>query len=339
MNLHLVPAGFLVPVAFVLGALFGSFLNVVVARVPRGESILWPPSHCFSCGQRIRATDNVPIFSYLILRGRCRACGARYSGRYALLELAYALVWAAAVARHGLTVPALREILLMGFLIPLAAIDLETWLLPRVITIPGIAVGLAVGALEGRPALADGALGAAVGYTGIVLIGFVAERIVRREAMGGGDKWLMSLIGAFLGVRALLPVLLLSALQGSVLGGLMLWSRRRHEKRSASEAPPAGEPDLDVRAAPASALPSRPEATSAPAAGHPAAEDRPAGLEAPGGEAIEPARLPDSAEAEALPDEEEWVPDPTAIPYGPFLALAAAEVLYFTQLPSVLFPF
>ncbi len=300
-ELSVYPVWFLVFFAFVFGALVGSFLNVVIARVPRGQSIVWPPSHCMSCGKGIPAHLNVPIFSYWLLKGRCANCKARFSVRYSLVELGFAVVCAYAVWRHGLTLPAWREMVLMGLLIPLAMIDLDTWLLPHALTWPGIAAGLAFSFAEGRSVLLWHLLAAAVAFAAMQLVGYIGERILGKEALGQGDAWLLALIGAFLGLRSLLPVVLLSSVQGSLVGFALIAARRRTERNKPAEPETAPQPPAEVAPAP---------------------------------EPTAPAGSPPEAEQE----EEEWVPDPTAIPFGPFLALAAAEILYFTYLPEVLFP-
>ena len=291
------PAWFLIGAAFVFGAALGSFLNVVVARVPTGESIVWPGSHCCACGKGVRASHNIPIASWFLLRGRCSECLAPFSIRYALVELGYALVCAFAVARHGVSPDAAREVLLMAFLVVLTGTDLDHWLLPHEITWPGIAVGLFLAAAQGYERLLWHLLAGAVGYTLLVVIGYVGERAFQKEAVGGGDPWLLALIGAFLGVRALPAVLLLASLQGTVIGLVMIAARRRSEARREEDAPQTSAPAV---------LPQAPGPAGT-------SEDDGAG-------------------------DDHWMPDPTAIPFGPFLALGAAEVLYFARLPLVLFP-
>ncbi|HEV3484090.1 MAG TPA: prepilin peptidase, partial [Vicinamibacterales bacterium] len=132
--------------AFALGAIVGSFLNVVIHRYPRGESIVLPASHCPHCNTPIRPWDNVPIFSYLWLRGRCRACGEPISMRYPLVELANALFYLAAFQRTGPTVGFLAIAALVSMTIALIYIDLDIQILPDVIDLPGVAIGLLIGA-------------------------------------------------------------------------------------------------------------------------------------------------------------------------------------------------
>ncbi len=277
---------------------------MVVARVPSGESILWPPSHCRTCGRPVSAGGNVPILSWFMLGGRCPGCLGRFSMRYALVELAFALVCAFAVARHGLSLPAAKEVVLMGFLIPLALIDLDTWLLPHVITKTGVAAGLFVSLAAGWEELLWNGFAAALGYASLALLGLILEKVMKREAIGGGDPWLLSMIGAFLGLRALFAVVLLSSVQGSLIGVLLVLSRRRAAK------PQESRTDANAATAPAQEVPKTDDA-------------------------------PEAKGTETAKDEEEedWTPPPTAIPYGPFLSLGAAEVLYFTELPRLFLPF
>lgn len=284
------PPAFLVATAFVFGAVVGSFLNVVIARVPFRKSVVWPPSHCMACGTPIKPFHNVPILAWFWLRGRCRTCRAPFSIRYAAIEALFACVCAFAVARHGLSLGAAREIVMMGFLVPLTFMDLDWWILPRELTWSGVAAGLALSLAQGWTVFKVHLLGAAVGWAGLMLMGFIAERIVKREALGAGDPPLLGLIGAFLGPQALLPVLLLSSIQGVAVGIPMILLRRKKgtEPPAAEEPKPAAEPP-------------------APAVGKEEGED-------------------------------DWQPDPTAVPFGPFLSLAGAELLYFTGLPKLLFP-
>jgi leader peptidase (prepilin peptidase)/N-methyltransferase len=303
------PAWFLASSAFAVGAAIGSFLNVVIARVPYRESVVWPGSHCRACGTPIRARDNIPILSWFLRRGRCGECLAPFSIRYALVELGFALVCALAVARHGLSWPAAHEALLMAFLVVLTGTDLDHWLLPHEITWPGIAVGVLLAGAQGREPFLWHLFAAAAGYSALALVGFIGERLLQKEAIGGGDPWLFALIGAFLGLRALPAVLLLASVQGTVIGIAMVAARRRAEAHREvgpqSQKGPGADPPATAPTEAAARTPSPGLAESPPA---------------PGAE------------------EEEWTPEPTAIPFGPFLALGAAEILYFARLPHVLFP-
>ncbi len=213
--------------AFIWGACFGSFLNVVIYRLPHGMSLSHPGSHCCSCDAPIRWYDNIPVLSYLILRGKCRRCKAPYSPRYMLIEAACGAL-SLALFQHYVQWPgefvenpaflgslALWLYFLMFSLALVAAafIDLAHFFLPDEITLPGIALGI-FGAylLPGCRGL-DHLIAAAAGALLLGLVALFGRLIYRREAMGQGDLKLLSMIGAFLGWRALPFVLLAAALQ------------------------------------------------------------------------------------------------------------------------------
>jgi leader peptidase (prepilin peptidase) / N-methyltransferase len=208
----------------VLGATVGSFLNVVIARVPAGVSIVHPGSRCPKCEAPIRWYDNLPILSWLVLRARCRKCRAPISVRYPLVEamgLAAALI---AYARHGLSARAALEFAFAASLVALAFIDLDTWLLPNAITWPLIVVSVALGALHLTPAAALGPafLGALIGFAAFASISFIGEKVFKREALGFGDVWLLAGLGGYLGPLALVPVVLLASTEGAVVGVALL---------------------------------------------------------------------------------------------------------------------
>lgn len=242
--------------AFAFGAVVGSFLNVVIARLPRGESIVTPRSRCPGCARPIRWYENVPILSWLVLRGRCAGCKEAISFRYPLVELAGGLLALACVRQFGLTPWAVAAFAFLAALLALTYIDLEHWLLPRVITIPFIALGLGASWLPGGPGIFSSLLGALAGFASFILLGFVAERILKKEAIGGGDVWLFAMIGAWLGLRSLLPVALLASLQGAIAGVILMTFARREGRRTAAPPPkPTGDEDLDAWEPPAGALP------------------------------------------------------------------------------------
>jgi leader peptidase (prepilin peptidase) / N-methyltransferase len=203
-----------------VGATIGSFLNVVIARVPDGESIVHPRSRCPRCRSPIAWYDNVPVVSWLVLRGRCRSCGVRIPFRYVVVELAGAAVAWLAWTRHGLGLPALAELVFVDLLLALALIDLATFLLPHALTWPSIATGLAAAAAGAAPApsLRASAVGAAAGFAAFALVALVGKLVAKKEALGFGDVWLLAGLGAWLGAPALLPVVLLASVQGSIYG-------------------------------------------------------------------------------------------------------------------------
>ncbi len=209
--------------ALVWGAVWGSFLNVVVYRLPRGLSLVRPGSRCGACGTPIRWYDNVPVLSYLVLRGRCRACRSEYSPRYALVEAACGVLSLLIFQQTVLPLdPAtlqagvLHWLWLQGFvyaLVTITFIDLEWTFIPDEITYPTLGLGL-LGAflLPGQTGI-DQTLGAIAGGGFLLLVYVVGFVVFRREAMGLGDAKLLAMIGAFLGWRLLPFVMLASALQ------------------------------------------------------------------------------------------------------------------------------
>jgi leader peptidase (prepilin peptidase)/N-methyltransferase len=239
--------------AFVLGTLFGSFANVCVVRLPLGMSIVRPPSHCFACRAPVRWYDNLPIVSYLVLRGRCRHCGAGYSPRYMLVEAATGLLFAATwfLCREALRVEepfahgAARFAIYALFefaLVVITFIDIDHKLILDVITYPAIPVFFGLQWLLGDRSLWDTGIGVVAGYGVVRLISDGYWLLTRREGMGYGDGKLLALVGALLGWQAVLFSLFGGALLGSVLGvGLLLLSRRR-----TAQAAPDASPDEEI---------------------------------------------------------------------------------------------
>jgi leader peptidase (prepilin peptidase)/N-methyltransferase len=218
--------------ATVLGLIVGSYLNVVIYRLPLGISTVLPRSRCPGCGAAIRVRDNVPVISFLLLRGRCRACGASISWRYPLIEGATALLFLGCFLRFGASFEALAGALFCALMVALALIDLDHMILPDVLTWPAVAAGILLqpvlswARLGPGPwrALAGGVLGAAVG-AGILLAVWAGWYLLRREeGMGLGDVKMLAAIGAFLGWQGVLMSLFFAALSGAAVGlGLMAW--------------------------------------------------------------------------------------------------------------------
>jgi leader peptidase (prepilin peptidase)/N-methyltransferase len=226
----LAPGWFVLAVAAAYGLVLGSFLNVVIYRLPREESLWRPGSRCPSCGAAIRWFDNVPVLSFLLLGGRCRACGAPISLRYPLMELASGALAVAVAARFGVTVAGGEALVFALLLLPLAIIDLDHHLLPDVMTLPGIVLGLVGALLGGLAAPLDAAIGAAAGAA-VPYAVLVAYRRVRGvEGMGLGDVKLLAMIGAFLGWRGMLLSLALGSTAGALVGiGLIAAGRGRRD--------------------------------------------------------------------------------------------------------------
>lgn len=213
--------------AFALGAIIGSFLNVIIHRYPREESIVFPASHCPHCNAAIRWYDNIPVLSFLILGGRCRACRGRIALRYPLVELANALFYLAIYLHTGATVGFVLIAAVVSMTLVLIYIDAEIQMLPDVIDLPGIVIGVGIGALAlgyRYPTLIlstswdDALLGALLGASVLVLIIAVYWLVRRTEGMGQGDVKMLAMVGAVLGWRAVPAVLLLASVGGAVIG-------------------------------------------------------------------------------------------------------------------------
>ena len=233
-------AGFAVFVAALLGLLVGSFLNVLILRLPvmlergwRDEAratlelppeeseafdLVRPRSRCGTCGHAIAWWENIPVLSWLLLRGRCSACGTRISLRYPLVEIAGALLAAALVAQHGVSAWTAGTVVLAWGLLALALIDFDTTLLPDGITLPLLWLGLLLHAWLDPGFLPQAVAGAAIGYGSLWCVYQGFRLLTGKEGMGFGDFKLFALLGAWFGPLALLAIILLSAICGAVIG-------------------------------------------------------------------------------------------------------------------------
>src|SRR5690242_18240437 len=209
----------------VFGLAVGSFLNVCIYRLPRRESLNWPASHCTSCDRPLSWYENVPIVSWLLLRGRCRTCGAAISPIYPIVELITGAVFLAGYRLYGLTPLLAARLLFACAMIVLFAIDLRHRILPNVITVPGILVGIAF-SLFLPPGVRSSIIGLAVGGGVLYLVGEGYYRLRGVEGMGMGDVKMLAMIGAFLGWPLMLLTLVLASFAGSVIGVGMIVSRR-----------------------------------------------------------------------------------------------------------------
>ena len=224
---------FLLPFyAFAFGAVVGSFLNVVIHRYPRGESIVFPGSHCPHCNAAIRWYDNLPILSFLILRARCRACHAPIAARYVLVELANALFYLAIFLRTGPTIVFVLVAAIVSMIIALIYIDADIQILPDVIDLPGIAIGIAIGALGAgavtpdlmiSATLIDSIAGAILGASVLMTIALTYRLIRKVEGMGLGDVKMMAMLGAVVGWEPLFGLLVLASVAGAIVGGFVAW--------------------------------------------------------------------------------------------------------------------
>ena len=211
--------------ALLLGLIVGSFANVCIHRLPLGLSVVRPPSRCPGCGKLIKAYDNLPVLSFFLLRGRCRACGVPISWRYPAVEAANGLLWLALAFWHG---PAPRSFVEMGLvsaLLVLSLIDLDHQILPDVITLPGIVAGFVCSwFLPPGPLMS--LAGIAVGGGILWLIAEIWFRVRKVEAMGFGDVKMLAMVGAFLGVKLVALVFVLSSILGGIVGIVLIASRR-----------------------------------------------------------------------------------------------------------------
>ena len=247
---NLIPIAFYYVAAGIFGAVIGSFLNVVIHRLPREESIVFPNSRCPSCGTAIAFYDNLPVLSYAVLGGRCRSCKTHISARYPAVELLTGLLWAAVMWRDGISWALPFDLIFVTAIIALIFIDAEHMLLPNAITYPGIAFAfvarLALPLLTGQPhfddlpmllagpfdgwpiwaaSLGGAVIGALVGGGSLWLMGWLWEKLRGVEAMGLGDVKMMFMVGAYLGWRLTILNIFLGVLSGSLIG-VALMARR-----------------------------------------------------------------------------------------------------------------
>lgn len=238
------------PLVAGFGLLLGSFLNVVILRMPRRMEWQWqrdsreilgepetydppPPgivverSHCPNCKHQLSWYENIPVLSWLALRGRCRNCKTRISAQYPLVELLTAVLMVACVARFGFGWQGFGAMVFTGFLISLSGIDLRTQLLPDQLTLPLMWLGLIAAAdnlyIAAKPAL----IGAVVGYLCLWVVWWLFKQITGKEGMGHGDFKLLAAIGAWTGLSGILPTVLLSSLVGAILGSIWLAAKGR----------------------------------------------------------------------------------------------------------------
>ncbi|WP_404991904.1 prepilin peptidase [Cupriavidus pauculus] len=248
-SLAALPPAMLIGMAGAVGLIVGSFLNVVIHRLPRmmdfdeanyiaevrGEplphparyNLMAPRSACPHCGHQIAAWENIPIVSYLFLRGRCSACKAPISIRYPLVEAVTGVLSALAMWHFGPTVQALAAIVMIWALIAAFMIDADTQLLPDQITLPLLWLGLLLNLQGWFVPLQDAVIGAAAGYLSLWSVYWLYKLIRGREGMGYGDFKLMGALGAWFGWQALPALILMSSIVGAVLGGAMLLLQRK----------------------------------------------------------------------------------------------------------------
>jgi leader peptidase (prepilin peptidase)/N-methyltransferase len=204
--------------AFVFGAAIGSFLNVCIYRLPENLSIITPGSRCSHCNHPLRFYDNMPIVSFLWLRGKCRDCGGKISWRYPLVELITAVLALMLFIKFGFTLKFLTYFIFVAALIVITFIDLDHQIIPDVITLPGIPIFFLAAILIVKLPWQEALIGLLIGGGVLFTIAIVYEFITKREGMGGGDIKLLAMIGGFFGWKSLIFVLLFSSLFGAIVG-------------------------------------------------------------------------------------------------------------------------
>lgn len=231
--------------AFLFGMTIGSFLNVVAWRVPRGESIIRPGSRCTSCGKEISWYDNIPVFSWFILRGRCRSCGERFSFRYAAVELITGLLFAAIFMKYGLTWLFLSNAVFISLLVCVVLTDIDHWIILDSVSLGGIVLGLGFSLVPGGVSFLPSLLSAAGAFLLFLLIRIVSKHVLKRRpgytiapeghedeadefqgGMGWGDIKLAGMMGAFLGPSSTAVALFIGFLLGALTGIIVIIAGR-----------------------------------------------------------------------------------------------------------------
>jgi leader peptidase (prepilin peptidase)/N-methyltransferase len=214
--------------SFILGALVGSFLNVVIYRLPdASQSVIFPASHCPHCGTKLRWFENIPIFSWLALRGKCRTCKVPISLQYPLVELSMALLSAALYRHFGCSFAFGYYFLFVAALVVVIFIDLRLQIIPDRISLPGIVIGFAGSWLHPWVTWQESALGLLLGGGILYSVALAYVLLTGREGMGGGDIKLLAMLGAFLGWQSLVYIIFASSLTGSIVGGLAMLTQKK----------------------------------------------------------------------------------------------------------------
>jgi len=217
-------------IAFIFGAVIGSFLNVCIWRIPEEKSIVFPSSHCPKCGKSIRPFDNIPVVSWLALRGRCRDCGEPISPRYPLVEMLTALLSLVLFWKYGLSLQYLAAFLFTAALVVITFIDFDHQIIPDVISLPGIPVFFLLAVFVMGIGFLDALIGLIVGGGFLYLVAVGYELIAKREGMGGGDIKLLAMIGAFLGWKSLFFVVFMSSILGALVGIVLIMIKGKDMK-------------------------------------------------------------------------------------------------------------
>ena len=215
--------------AAIIGSMLGSFLNVLIYRLPRGESIVTPRSHCTECGTPVRFYDNIPVISYLILQGRCRNCRAGISLQYPLVEAGCAALAVAAYLNGESMALFIADTVFLILLLGIAVTDLRSYHIPDTFSLGGLVLGLAFSFLPGGVSPLESVIGLLVGGGSLYLVGLVGELLMRREAMGVGDVKMMAMIGAFTGWPGVLFTIFVGSIAGSLIFGWINYVLKREK--------------------------------------------------------------------------------------------------------------
>lgn len=210
---------------FILGLIVGSFSNVCIYRIPRNESIIYPASHCPKCRSNISPKDNIPLLSYVLLKGRCRNCKSKISIQYPIVELITGLIYLLIYLIYGFSIQTLIYIVLASALIIVAFVDLNEQVIPEVISLPGIVLGLILSFFIHHISFINSGLGVVAGGGIILVIRLAGSLIFKKESMGIGDIELTAMIGAFLGWRYIVISLFLGFFLGALAGIFLIISK------------------------------------------------------------------------------------------------------------------
>lgn len=200
-----------------LGLMLGSFLNVCIHRWPKEESVVKPRSRCPGCGNMIAWYDNIPVISWLLLRGKCRHCKTAISIQYPIIELATGLIWVFMAWRYGPTILAVQAAVFFTILLGIALTDAREYIIPDEFSLGGLVLGILFSLAGGFPAVYTALIGAAVGFGVLWLVGVAGTKMFKEEAMGGGDIKMMAMVGAFVGWQGVLLTIFLGALLGTLV--------------------------------------------------------------------------------------------------------------------------
>jgi leader peptidase (prepilin peptidase)/N-methyltransferase len=210
---------FILAYAALIGLSFGSFLNVCIVRLPKSESVFKPRSRCMSCGRQITWYENVPVLSWLALRGRCLTCKAPISVQYPLVELATGAIWVGAYLYFGLSWQALSATIFCTLLLGIAVTDAREYIIPDEFSLGGLVLGLALSFAPGNPSPLMSFIGAALSFALMYGVAVVGEWAFKKPALGGGDIKMMAMVGAFLGPLHALLTIFVGSLVGAVIFG------------------------------------------------------------------------------------------------------------------------